>query len=109
MPGQDGTGPLGYGPRTGRRLGNCTHYSNAPENNEGPIYGLGRGGLPIGGEGFGLGGGHGPRFGAGRGFGRRIDPINLDHQPVSEESEILKLLRDLKDKVNGLEKNSGKS
>ena len=49
MPFQDGTGPQGQGPRTGRGMGNCS----------------GQGGT---GRGFGRGRGRG----AGRGFGRGL-------------------------------------
>ncbi|WP_022669636.1 DUF5320 domain-containing protein [Hippea alviniae] len=52
MPWGDRTGPLGYGPRTGRALGYCS-------GNSVPGY-------MVGGPGFGRGWG----FGRGRGFGR---------------------------------------
>ncbi|HOB17284.1 MAG TPA: DUF5320 domain-containing protein [Candidatus Methanoculleus thermohydrogenotrophicum] len=60
MPGFDGTGPMGQGPMTGGRFGYChpatrrrwppmwgcrIPYSPHP----GPVYGLGRGGMPRGG------------------------------------------------------------
>jgi hypothetical protein len=60
MPGFDGTGPMGMGPRTGWGLGICP-----PAYGSGgwPIYGLGRGGIPWGGgRGRGFGGGRGRRF-----------------------------------------------
>jgi len=40
MPWGDRTGPMGYGPRTGRRLGYCSGYSS-PGYTKGP--GMGRG------------------------------------------------------------------
>ncbi len=61
MPGFDGTGPIGMGPRTGGGLGYCPPGSGPVL---GPVYGLGRGGLPWG-SGRGMG------FGWGRGRGRR--------------------------------------
>ncbi|BCV25450.1 hypothetical protein kuro4_22230 [Gelria sp. Kuro-4] len=53
MPFGDGTGPLGMGPLTGRRLGYCAGYPGPGAYN------------PIGFRGFGSG------FGRGRGFGNR--------------------------------------
>ena len=44
MPGFDGTGPQGYGQRTGGGFGRCV-----PNAASTPVYGLGRGGLPHGG------------------------------------------------------------
>lgn len=55
MPGFDGTGPMGMGPRTGGGFGVCPPVGNAV-NPYG--YGLGRGGRPWGG-GRGFGGGRG--------------------------------------------------
>ena len=49
MPRGDGTGPLGYGPMTGRRMGFCAGYDR-----------------PSFGRSFGFG------FGRGRGFGRGV-------------------------------------
>ena len=55
MPGFDGTGPQGYGQRTGGGFGRCE-----PNAASTPVYGLGRGGLPHGGgRGFVHGGGRG--------------------------------------------------
>ncbi|MGV8123720.1 MAG: DUF5320 domain-containing protein [Candidatus Xenobiia bacterium LiM19] len=71
MPGFDGTGPMGYGPRTGRGMGYCP--PNLPGYNAygNPVYGQGRGGAPWGcGRGWGGGGGWGGGYGRGRGFGR---------------------------------------
>ena len=73
MPNLDGTGPQGQGKMTGRRRGRCsdteskqnekTENQNVENNNI--VYGIGRGGRPRGGGGFGNG------RGARRGFGRR--------------------------------------
>ncbi len=81
MPNLDGTGPLGQGPMTGRRRGRCRDTQTiqtekateqSSENKE-VVYGLGRGGRPRGGGGFGnrFGGpaGKGRGRGRGRGFG----------------------------------------
>ncbi len=54
MPGGDRTGPVGYGPMTGRAAGYCAGYGVPGYMN--PIPGFGRG--------FGM-------FSRGRGFGRR--------------------------------------
>jgi len=77
MPGLNGTGPVGNGPMSGRRFGRCrmanvpaataqpAHDENgramtmtqASEQNN-PVCGRGRGGIPCGcGRGFGFGGG----------------------------------------------------
>jgi len=86
MPGLDRRGPEGRGPMTGRRLGYCVTDRQAPVTEQGdeeteqagaagqpPVYGLGRGGLPMGGgrgRGFGAGAGRGD-LPVGRGRGRR--------------------------------------
>ena len=73
MPRGDRTGPLGQGPRTGRRMGFCSGY-NSP--------GFTRG-TPRGGAGFGQG--------YGRGFGWRNwqqqEPLTLNKD---EQIKILK-------------------
>jgi len=61
MPNQNGSGPEGMGPRTGRGLGNCEKPSTEV-GNEG--RGLGRG------QGLGQGQGRGLGRGLGRGRGR---------------------------------------
>jgi predicted DNA-binding protein (UPF0251 family) len=64
MPGYDRTGPNGQGPRTGRGMGYCSSPDNQPDiparpsDQDGVIYGRGRGGIPYGG-GRGFGGGRG--------------------------------------------------
>ena len=73
MPNFDGTGPQGQGAMTGRKRGHCrdieTKQNEKTENqnveNNNIVYGLGRGGRPRGGGGFGNG------YGARRGFGNR--------------------------------------
>jgi len=62
MPGFDGTGPTGQGPRTGRGLGNCTPQPNTPRRS--PILG-------SLGQRLGLGRGLGRGRGRGAGRGRR--------------------------------------
>jgi hypothetical protein len=81
MPGFDGTGPVGQGPMTGAGRGFCamlsrgyrpygygfqaSHYPPAGMYPFcGPVFGVGRGGLPWG-------GGRGRVFGGGPGFRRR--------------------------------------
>ena len=60
MPYGDGTGPNGFGPRTGRGLGFCNGY-NTPGYMNPAGYGYGRG--------YGRGWGRGFGRGYGRGFG----------------------------------------
>ena len=63
MPGFDGTGPGGQGPRTGGGFGWCPPGAG-PAAGAGPggvVYGVGRGGRPWG-------GGRGRCFGGGRGW-----------------------------------------
>ncbi|MBU2502105.1 DUF5320 domain-containing protein [bacterium] len=80
MPGENGRGPLGQGPRTGRGLGRCgvpqrddqpVNETPAPDG-QGQGRGFGRGlGRGFGrGAGLGAGGGRGRGFGPGRGWGR---------------------------------------
>ncbi len=92
MPGQDGTGPMGNGPRTGRGMGRCRPLTSrksgqadqttdrpetemesmTPEGDE-VMFGVGRGGRPYGGgrgRCFGGGGGDGRGHGRRRGQGR---------------------------------------
>ena len=62
MPGFDGTGPLGLGPRTGGGFGFCP--PGPPRFGwwgAYPVFGVGRGGIPWG-------GGRGRAFGGGRGW-----------------------------------------
>ncbi|MBN2848267.1 MAG: DUF5320 domain-containing protein [Coriobacteriia bacterium] len=64
MPGQDGTGPEGRGPLTGRGAGNCATPADETTNGRffGRRLGLGRGlGLGARGRGRGLGRGLGWR------------------------------------------------
>ncbi len=65
MPRRDGTGPMGAGAMTGRKLGVCTGV-NEPVYGRGLERGCGRG------LGRGIGRGMGPGFG--RGFGRGMGP-----------------------------------
>lgn len=60
MPGGNRTGPLGFGPRTGRGMGYCAGYNMPGYTNPGAGFGRGRG----------MG------FGRGRGFGwRAFSPL----------------------------------
>jgi hypothetical protein len=62
MPGFDGTGPRGLGPRTGGGFGFCSPGTGPGVGGYAPgvVYGVGRGGIPWG-------GGRGRAFGGGRG------------------------------------------
>ncbi len=89
MPRGNGTGPMGYGPMTGRGAGYCAGYATPGYANSG--FGMGRG------QGFGRG--------SGRGFGRMNwagygYSINAPYQgypenmgtyqpPVYDEKEVL--------------------
>ncbi|MEW5692916.1 MAG: DUF5320 domain-containing protein [Candidatus Hydrogenedentota bacterium] len=59
MPGGDGTGPMGFGPMTGRAAGYCAGY---------PVPGYMN---PVPARGWGFGFGFGRRFRGGFGWGRR--------------------------------------
>lgn len=76
MPGGDGTGPMGQGPRTGRGVGFCAGYNTPGYANPGPRFGFGRG------FGRGLGRGFGWRRFAYREPVRRLVPIQQDINPV---------------------------
>jgi hypothetical protein len=58
MPNLDGTGPLGKGPMTGRKLGNCAKGQSTPAAGIGPCGKV---------RGTGTGRGRGTGRGAGRG------------------------------------------
>ncbi len=78
MPGRDGSGPMGAGPRTGRGMGFCQGYAGTRGGRRG--CGFGRG--------FGFGNGYG--LGAGRGgvqtAGRNMDEAYLkEYQNYLEE------------------------
>ena len=65
MPRNDGTGPQGLGPKTGRAMGNCAdqpiHESNNPTPRYGPRFGARRGWRRGGWRGVGKGWGRGQR------------------------------------------------
>jgi len=63
MPFGDRTGPLGFGPRTGRGRGYCSGFPTPGFMNPGPGFGFGRGWF---GRGRGFGGGRGWGLGRGR-------------------------------------------
>ncbi len=66
MPGRDGSGPMGAGPRTGRGMGFCQGYTGNRVGRRGCGFGFSRGfGM---GRGFGLGAGRGGIQPAGRNF-----------------------------------------
>ncbi|NIA23222.1 MAG: hypothetical protein GWP03_03565 [Proteobacteria bacterium] len=107
MPYGDGTGPNGFGPRTGRGLGFCNGY-NTPGYMNQAGYGYGRGY----GRGFGRG--------YGRGFGRgyygvpyaapAVNPYNEDPKVEREilENEIKNLettIDNLRKRLDDLSKN----
>jgi len=91
MPGGDGTGPMGHGPMTGKKLGLCAGYSSPGYPNTGYGQGLGRG------WGRGLGRGY---LGRGRGFWWRGYPPEPYFQPTLTKEEEKKYLENI---VKGLE------
>jgi len=75
MPGFDGTGPAGMGPRTGGGFGYCAPGAVPAPGGYAP--GVGRGGFPRG-------GGRGRAFGGGRGWwGKAISPYAAPTYPVA--------------------------
>ncbi len=89
MPRGDRTGPLGSGPMTGRRMGNCAENENA---NAG--FGFGRGF-------FGRAWGRGQGAGYRRGFGffQRSDDFDLN-----DENSIGVEIKTMKSRLSFLEK-----
>lgn len=63
MPGFDRTGPLGEGPRTGRRLGRCGKAKTPRSSDVAPGRAVRLGDGPAAGRGPGRGGGRGRRGG----------------------------------------------
>lgn len=82
MPGGDRTGPRGFGPLTGRKMGCCAGYPHAGFFSPGPGFGMGRGMGPGRGFGRGMGPGRGRGF-WGPGHGYWDDPP----LPFSREDE----------------------
>ena len=76
MPRGDRTGPMGYGPMTGRGMGYCAGYPTPGYMNSGPGFGYGRG------MGFARGFGRGMGRGLGMGWGRsRFADYPVQPQP----------------------------
>ena len=108
MPGFDGTGPQGQGPRTGGGFGRCTDAVLAEDwavQSKGGSRGIGRGGLPWG-------GGRGRCFGGGRrgfwgkGMGRRYLENDDQRSNVVLVDQIAQLIKDneeLRSRVSELE------
>ena len=105
MPGGDRTGPLGFGPRTGRAAGYCAGYPNPGYMSPGPGFGRGFG------RGWGRGFGRG-FWGRGRGFWwrgygdpyyYRPQPYNmgLNSQPSKDEekSYLEEMIKDLEEEI----------
>jgi hypothetical protein len=106
MPGFDGTGPLGQGPRTGGGFGYCPPVGEPTASGAPVVYGAGRGGLPRGGgRGFAFGGGRGRRFGgaAPAGPGYAPDPASARmtaEQEVAWLQEQAQLLQEQLNQTN---------
>ena len=78
MPRGDGTGPMGFGPMTGRGAGYCAGYPVPGFMNPIPGRGYGYGY----GRGFGFGRGRGRGFGWGRGYRAGVAPYAYPAAPV---------------------------
>lgn len=95
MPGFNGTGPMGDGPRSGRGMGNCRGNYGQRADYPGRGYGMGRGGSGMGRGrgffcrprfGFGFGRGWGAGVNAGRGWGAGNSKQELkEYQDYLEE------------------------
>ena len=72
MPGRDGSGPMGQGPRTGGGFGGCPPVEGVTGAR--PVYGAGKRGIPWG-------GGRGRAWGGGRGFGWRCSSPDAQRFP----------------------------
>jgi len=104
MPGGDGTGPLGLGPGTGRRMGYCFGYNVPGFMN--PGFGFGRG---FWGRGFGRGFGRGMGFGRGFAWRARMFSATPTIQPqVITETDEKQLLNEekeyIKEEIGALKK-----
>jgi len=91
MPGGDRTGPMGFGPGTGRGAGLCSGD---------PVPGYLN---PIPGRGFGWGFGHCRGFGGGMGWGRRTrlgwTPWHWQATPQDERNFLENQMQVLKDQL----------
>jgi hypothetical protein len=93
MPRNDGTGPMGMGPRTGGGFGRC---GTSAATGAAVQFGAGRGGRPRG-------GGQGRCFGGGRGAGRR----GFAEQAITPEQDTDTLgsqIADINSRLAALEK-----
>ena len=93
MPGLDGTGPMGQGSMTGRRMGNCVSQNDVDASS------------PMG---FGRGAGRGLRCGnggRGRGFRNRFFANNTAPQANADNPQIAQLTQQvqiLQDQISQL-------
>ena len=86
MPGRDRTGPSGFGPMTGRRMGFCADNDNQYYSNRGLGFRRGYG------------------RGYGRGFGYGLGNQYIENNPnVSDKTIIENDIRILKDQLSSLE------
>ncbi|GAK56843.1 hypothetical protein U27_03807 [Candidatus Vecturithrix granuli] len=90
MPGFDGTGPMGRGPRTGGGRGYCAPGAGQYAYGAPVVYGVGRGGIPWGGgRGFAHGSGRGRRVW--RQWGAYPPPPEYYSAPIPTEDELAML------------------
>lgn len=103
MPGGDGTGPMGYGPMTGRRAGFCAGYSVPGYANPYSAGFRGRGYRRR----FYRWGGYGyPAYGYGAGYAPNQPVQAVDEKEyLANQAEMLeKELKEIKDRLSKIEK-----
>ncbi|MFP3927279.1 MAG: DUF5320 domain-containing protein [Desulfobacteraceae bacterium] len=119
MPGFDGTGPVGYGPMTGRGLGFCNPRAGAALPYYGRGFGWGRGrgrGFRRGGWGFGRGWAYpaappaygsyaAPAYGAPYGMGPQEEATYLKEEAAAIRDELEAIQR----RINELESKESSS
>lgn len=84
MPRGDGTGPMGYGPMTGRGAGFCAGYDRPGFMHPGP------GRFFVGGRGGGMGGGRGRGWRRGFGPAYPAGPLPMSEPDADEERQALR-------------------
>ena len=103
MPRGDGTGPMGFGPMTGRAAGYCAGYPVAGFMNPGPGRGLGRG--RGAGRGWGRGMGWGRlAWGAAPGVPFGYSGVPYAPNPQEERAVLENQMQTLQDGLDAVKK-----
>ena len=106
MPRNDGTGPVGTGPRTGRGLGRCGRPADGNRPVEDPRQGEGAGGYGRrrgGGPGRGFGnGGRRRRRGFGMGSEASQDPAGVEVAPTRGQAFLRRRISELMAQLHGV-------